>query len=68
MNKIRMAQVIQKRNENADATVQEAIDANGDYCPCDVYQNEDTKCPCLEFRTLPEPSVCHCGRYEKVEE
>ena len=53
---------------DADVTVQEAIDANGGYCPCAIYQNEDTLCPCFEFRTLPEPSVCHCGRFEKVRE
>lgn len=52
---------------DADVTVQEAIDANDGYCPCAIYQNEDTRCPCKEFRDQTEPGECRCGRYEKVE-
>lgn len=51
---------------DADVTVQELIDANNGYCPCAIYQNADTKCPCKEFREQTEPGECHCGRYEKV--
>jgi ferredoxin-thioredoxin reductase catalytic subunit len=52
---------------DADTTVQEAIDANDGYCPCAIYQNEDTLCPCREFREQTEPGECRCGRFEKVE-
>ncbi|MBR6654338.1 MAG: hypothetical protein IKL27_06375 [Oscillospiraceae bacterium] len=52
---------------DADITVQEAIDVNGGYCPCAIEQNEDTLCPCREFREQAEPGECRCGRYEKVE-
>lgn len=45
----------------------EMVEANGGYCPCAIYQNEDTLCPCKEFREMDEPGECHCGRYEKVE-
>lgn len=52
---------------DADITVQEAIDVNGGYCPCAIYQNEDTVCPCKEFREQTVPGECRCGRFEKVE-
>ena len=41
--------------------------ANGGYCPCMVDKTPDTKCPCKDFREM-EVGVCHCGRYEKVNE
>lgn len=41
-----------------------AVRENGGYCPCLIEQNEDTKCPCKEFR---ETGKCDCGRYEIVE-
>ena len=53
---------------DADVTVQELIDENGGYCPCAIYQNADTVCPCKEFRDQKEPGECRCGRYEKVVE
>lgn len=40
---------------------------NDGYCPCAVFKTPDTKCICKEFREQ-ESGVCHCGRYEKVEE
>lgn len=44
----------------------EAVESNNGYCPCLIEQNEDTICPCKEFRDQTEPGECHCGRYEKV--
>lgn len=52
---------------DAEIEVQEIIDANGGYCPCAICQNEDTRCPCLAFRSQLWPGECHCGRYAKVE-
>lgn len=52
----------------ADASVGELVKANSGYCPCAVFKNEDTKCPCKEFREQTEPGLCHCGRFEKVRE
>lgn len=37
------------------------------YCPCRLTKNEDTKCPCKEFREQTEQGECHCGLFEKVE-
>lgn len=42
----------------------EALAENNGYCPCKLEVNENTKCPCLEFRIT---GVCHCGLYETIE-
>lgn len=42
------------------------IKENNGYCPCSLLQNDDTKCPCKEFREQ-ESGVCHCGRFIKIE-
>lgn len=39
----------------------QAIKANGGYCPCKFEKNEDTVCPCKEYRTTGE---CECGMFE----
>ena len=41
---------------------------NDGYCPCLVHKNEDTKCMCKDFREQTTPGLCHCGRFEKVED
>lgn len=50
-----------------DPTIKELVDQNNGYCPCEIWQNEDTKCPCKAFRDMDE-GVCNCGRFEKVKE
>ena len=45
--------------------VKELVDLNDGYCPCAIWRNEDTLCPCKEFREQ-ESGECTCGRYEKV--
>ena len=42
------------------------VEANNGHCPCAIWQTEDTKCMCKEFREQTEPGECHCGRFEKV--
>lgn len=41
---------------------------NDGYCPCAVFKNPDTKCMCKEFRDQDTPGLCHCGRYEKIDD
>lgn len=38
-------------------------------CPCvlEIHRNEDTKCPCKDFREQTTVGECHCGRFVKVE-
>ena len=45
--------------------IKRKLKENGGYCPCRLTKNEDTKCPCKEFREQTEPGVCHCGLLEK---
>lgn len=47
--------------------VKELVDMNDGYCPCAIWQTEDTLCPCKEFRDMDE-GICNCGRYKKVKE
>ena len=47
-----------------DPSIKVLVEANDGYCPCLIDRNEDTKCPCKDFREMTE-GVCHCGRYEK---
>lgn len=48
--------------------VTEAVEENNGYCPCAIVKNEDTRCPCREFREQQTEGECHCGRFVKVEE
>ena len=49
-----------------DPRVAELVEVNGGYCPCAIFQTEDTLCPCKEFREQ-ERGLCTCGRFEKVD-
>lgn len=45
-----------------------AIAENGGYCPCQLDQNDDTRCICKDFReNIPVNEWCHCGLYYKTE-
>lgn len=37
------------------------------YCPCSVIRNDDTVCPCKEFREMDNTGLCHCEKWEKTE-
>ena len=59
--------MIVKLNDNAEYVkrIKQKLDENDGYCPCRLVKNEDTKCMCKEFRSMPE-GVCHCGLYKKT--
>lgn len=48
------------------ASIKAKLKENGGFCPCRLEQNEDTKCPCKEFREQ-ESGECNCGLYEKTQ-
>ena len=52
-------------NKELVAEIRKKLKDNGGYCPCKLTQNEDTKCPCKEFREQSELGECHCGLYVK---
>ena len=48
------------------AEIRKKLKENDGFCPCRLEQNEDTKCPCKEFRNQIEErkeGECHCGLY-----
>lgn len=51
--------------EEHSSFAQKIKEENG-YCPCSLLKNDDTKCPCKEFREQ-ESGVCHCGRFVRTE-
>ncbi len=44
--------------------IRKKLKENGNFCPCRLVKNEDTKCMCKEFREQ-ESGECHCGLYVK---
>ena len=55
-------------NKELVAEIKQKLKDSGGYCPCRLIQNEDTKCPCKEFREQTDPGECHCGLLRKVDE
>ena len=53
--------------KEVDHSIAELVKANDGYCPCAVQKTPDTKCICKAF-IEQEKGLCHCGRYEKVED
>lgn len=45
--------------------IRRKLKENGNYCPCKLTKNDDTKCMCKEFRDMAE-GECHCGLYIKT--
>lgn len=55
-----------KQNKQRAEEIKNKLKQNGGYCPCQLLQNEDTKCPCKDFRDMidnNEIGECHCGLY-----
>jgi ferredoxin-thioredoxin reductase catalytic subunit len=44
--------------------IREKLKSNSGYCPCKAVKNDDTKCPCKEFRELKSGN-CSCGLFTK---
>ena len=53
-------------NKELVAEIKQKLKESNGYCPCRLTQNEDTKCPCKEFREQTEAGECHCGLYVKI--
>ena len=52
-------------NKELVAEIKQKLKETDGYCPCRLTQNEDTKCPCKEFREQGR-GECHCGLYLKI--
>jgi len=45
--------------------IREKLKANSNHCPCRILTDENSLCPCLDFRQTQE---CICELFVKVEE
>lgn len=63
-----MLKIIPNPDKEKFDKITDALIQTGNYCPCMVFQNEDTKCMCKAFREQTVPGPCHCGRFIKVEQ
>ena len=61
-----MLKIISNPDKDIYNEVTQAVKDNDGYCPCELIQNEDTKCMCKAFKEQTEPGECHCGRFIKV--
>ena len=61
--------VIQNPDTKTYAAASVAVYNNGGFCPCLIDRNDNTKCPCKEFREqIADPDFtgyCHCLLYYK---
>lgn len=59
-----MDKIVVNPNIDSNALLM-AIDKNDGYCLCQVPKSEDTKCPCLSFRTKQfGEDWCYCNLYK----
>ena len=58
--------IIPNPNKEKYAEASVAVFENGGFCPCLLDKNDDTKCPCREFREQKTEGFCTCGRFQKV--
>lgn len=63
-----MLKIIKNPDKEIYESVTQAVKDNQGYCPCELMQNENTKCICLAFREQTTEGECRCGRYIKVNE
>lgn len=61
-----MLKIIKNPDKTMSDTLIMALKENHGYCPCQIEQNEDTKCICKDFREQNTVGECHCGLYIKV--
>lgn len=56
--------LLNDKNPELDEILDKMKDNEG-YCPCSLAKDQDTKCPCKEFRETQQ-GVCHCGAFIKI--
>lgn len=62
-----MLKMISNPNKEEYNEITQAVKDNNGFCPCELTQTPDTKCPCKAFREQTIEGECHCGRFIKVE-
>lgn len=62
-----MLKIIKNPDKETYELVRKAVNEHGGFCPCELAQTSDTKCPCKAFREQDFEGECHCGLYCKIE-
>lgn len=55
-----------KQNKQCAEEIKNKLKQNDGYCPCQLLRNEDTKCPCKDFKNMIDEQIvgeCHCGLF-----
>ena len=60
--------IIENPDKKIVKEIRKKLKANSGYCPCSLFQDEEHKCMCKDFREQTTPGYCHCGLYYKEEE
>lgn len=58
--------IIKNPDEEFYTKISKAVEDSNGFCPCLIYQDENTKCICQDFKMQDAVGKCHCGRYVKV--
>ena len=56
--------LLNDKNPKLNETLNKVKENEG-YCPCAIEKNNDTKCPCKEFREGKQ-GICQCGVFIKI--
>ena len=64
--------IIYNPDKNHVKEILKTLSENGNYCPCAIYKDEETKCMCKDFREKIKDAdftgYCHCGLYYKTKD
>jgi ferredoxin-thioredoxin reductase catalytic subunit len=64
-----MLKIIKNPDEKVVIEIKAALKKTNGNCPCVLPSawNDDTKCPCKNFREQDVEGKCHCGLFIKKE-
>ena len=61
-----MLKIVVSEDKERVKEIREGLQQTGGYCPCELIQDETTKCLCLAFREQETEGYCHCRLYKKI--
>jgi len=61
-----MLKIVLNEDKEAVNRTRKGLKESNGYCPCALFQDEDTKCMCKEFREQEVKGFCICKLYKKI--
>lgn len=60
--------IVLNENEEIVKAIRNRLKVTNNQCPClpETEWNENTKCPCKQFREQDTIGPCHCNLYIKI--